>query len=144
MTTSLLDVTYIDDIYFPDKETHIAHVKRVLAKFLTNQLYVKGEKCEFHVAGVAFLGYIIEPERVLMDQDKVTAIANWPAPQTIKELQRFIGFANFHRRFIRGFSIIASSLTALLKKAPKILQWNFAVVQVFEHLKATLTSLPIL
>lgn len=56
------------------------------------------------------------PRRVFMDQDKVTAITNWPIPTKIKDLQQLLGFANFYQRLIQGFSIIASSLTALLKK----------------------------
>lgn len=83
-----------------------------------NQLYVKGKKCEFHVTKTTFLGYIIGQEGVAMDRDKVNAVTSWPTPVNIKDVQRFIWFANFYRRFIQGFSTIAPPLTALLKNKP--------------------------
>lgn len=76
-----------------------------------------------------------------MDQDKVIAVKNWPIPTTTKEQQRFLGF---YRRFIRGFSSIAAPLMSLLKKGPKKLHWNTLFNQVFEYLKKTFTSAPIL
>lgn len=63
----------------------------------------------FHVPKVAFLGYIIRPEGVLMDQNEVAAVMNWPVPTRVKELQRFLGFA-FYLCFIQGFSILVQYL----------------------------------
>ncbi|KAK3570829.1 hypothetical protein QTP86_027643 [Hemibagrus guttatus] len=71
----------------------------------------KAEKCAFHQSSVHFLGYIIDRSGVRMDERKVAAVRDWPLPTTIKELQRFLGFANFYRRFIRGYSSITSPLT---------------------------------
>ncbi|XP_053085639.1 uncharacterized protein LOC128317488 [Pangasianodon hypophthalmus] len=116
------------------------HVRQALVWLLENQLYVKGEKCKFHVPKSSFLGYIISSEDVYMDQDKVTAITNWPVPTTVKELQRFLGFANFYRRYIRGFSNIALPLTSLLKKGPKKLHWNPSANQVFKCHEEAFTS----
>lgn len=121
-------ITYIGNIliYSTDNETHAAHVKQVLAKFLSKQLHIKGEKCEFHVARITFIGYIIGREGLLIDQ--FLALPNWPTLKTVKELQCFLGFTNFYRRFIQGYSIIASPLTTLLKIDPRscsgILQWT--------------------
>ena len=80
---------------------------------MENRLLVKAEKCEFHVPSVAFLGFIISQGRVEMDPGKVTAVTDWPTPTNRKQLQRFLGFANFYRRFIRNYSHIAAPLTAL-------------------------------
>ena len=80
---------------------------------MDNSLYVKAEKCEFHVPAVSFLGYIIAKNCLQMDPAKVSAVTSWPVRETRKQLQRLLGFANFHRRFIRGFSSIASLLSAL-------------------------------
>lgn len=107
---------------------------------LTTKLYVKGNKCKFHVSRISFLGYIKSTESVFTDQDKVTAVTNSPVPTTVKELQRFLGFTNFNRKFICWFSIIASPLTFLLKKGPKKLKWNTSKNQAFEWLMEDFTS----
>ncbi len=90
-------LVYVDDILvFSDSfDEHIQHVRAVLKRLMQHQLYVKAEKCEFHQTQVAFLGYVISQEGVAMDDNKVKAVVNWPQPRTLKELQRFLGFANF-------------------------------------------------
>ena len=94
---SLTGYTYIDDIliYSPTWSDHVSQVRQVLARLLHHRLYVKAEKCEFHQTEVRFLGYILDARGSRMDQNKVAAVADWPRPQSIKELQRFLGFANF-------------------------------------------------
>jgi hypothetical protein len=106
---------YIDDILIFSRSLaeHKLHVRQVLQRLLENRLFVKAEKCEFHVPSVAFLGFIISQGRVEMDPGKVTAVTDWPTPTNRKQLQRFLGFANFYRRFIRNYSHIAAPLTAL-------------------------------
>ncbi|KAK3539827.1 hypothetical protein QTP70_013334 [Hemibagrus guttatus] len=79
-----------------------------------------------------------------MDEGKVTAIRNWPAPTTVKELQRFLGFANFYRRFIRNYSSIANPLTSLLRNKPKSLAWSPATEETFNTLKKAFTTAPLL
>lgn len=79
-----------------------------------------------------------------MEETKVNAVREWPQPTTVKELQRFIGFANFYRRCIRGFSQIAVPLTSLIKKGTHKLRWDNAAEQAFIKLKAAFTSAPIL
>ncbi|MGL5934475.1 MAG: RNase H-like domain-containing protein, partial [Cetobacterium sp.] len=104
----------------------------------------KREKCEFHLTKIAFLGYIISADGVAMDDHKVKAVLNWPRPTTLKELQRFLGFANFYRRFIRQFSSVASPLTAMVKKGSHRLTWSPSALQAFQDLKLRFTSAPIL
>ncbi len=79
-----------------------------------------------------------------MDQGKVTAVAEWPTPQTIKELQRFLGFANFYRRFIKGFSLLTVPLTTLLRGKSKSLSWSFNAHEAFDSLKTAFSTAPIL
>ncbi|KAL0175487.1 hypothetical protein M9458_027817, partial [Cirrhinus mrigala] len=104
---------YIDDIliYSRNKAEHRQHVQQVLHKLREHQLFLKLEKCEFHQPSVQFLGYVISAEGVQMDQGKIQAI-----PGTVKELQRFLGFANFYRQFIRNYSIITAPLTSLQRE----------------------------
>ncbi len=139
-------VAYIDDIliYTKSEAEHINHVKVVLSRLLENQLYVKAEKCEFHVNQTSFLGYHISHDGVKMDGLKVQAVTEWPQPTTVKELQRFLGFANFYRRFIRHYSTVASPLTSLLKGKPTKLRWTKEATEAFIALKERFTSAPIL
>lgn len=95
-------IIYIDDIliYSDTFAQHVQQVRAVLQRLIQQQLYAKLEKCEFHQTSTSFLGYIISAEGVAMDDNKVQAVVSWPRPTTVKELQRFLGFANFYRRFI--------------------------------------------
>ncbi|MGL5583251.1 MAG: reverse transcriptase/ribonuclease H family protein, partial [Cetobacterium sp.] len=139
-------IVYIDDIliYSHHQEEHITHVKLVLQKLREHQLYLKLEKCEFHTPSVQFLGYVIDPDGVKMDQGKVEAITHWTLPKTIKELQRFLGFANFYRRFIHNYSMLSSPLTSLLRNRPKSLSWDDTATNAFHQLKLAFKSAPIL
>lgn len=109
-------IAYIDNIltYSPSCESHVSHLKQVLSCLLANEIYLKGENCEFHVSSVTFLGYIISPEGVDMVPSKVSAVIVWPILQSVMDLQCFLGFANFYWHFICGFSTAAMSLTSLL------------------------------
>ncbi len=139
-------LVYIDDILvFSDSlDEHIHHVRAVLKRLIQHQLYVKVEKCEFHQTKIAFLGYVISQEGVAMDDNKVRAVVDWPQPRTLKELQRFLGFANFYRRFIRSFSSVSAPLTSLTKRATSQLPWSTEAGQAFQELKDRFTSAPIL
>ncbi len=90
---------YLDDIliFSSSLQEHVQHVRRVLQRLLENGLFVKAEKCTFHAQSVPFLGFIVSPEGVRMDPDRVKAVVNWPTPDSRKALLRFLGFANFYR-----------------------------------------------
>ncbi|KAL0157229.1 hypothetical protein M9458_048475, partial [Cirrhinus mrigala] len=139
-------IVYIDDIlvYSENLQDHIQHVRAVLKRLIQNQLYAKLPKCAFHLSTVSFLGYIISAEGVTMDDNKVSAVLQWPRPQAIKDLQRFLGFANFYRRFIRGFSQVAAPLTSLTRNGSNKLAWTSSSERAFQDLKARFTSAPIL
>ncbi len=113
-------IVYIDDIliYSRNQAEHRHHVEQVLQKLREHHLYLKLEKCEFHRHTIQFFGYVISPQGVQMDNNKLQAIRDWPIPSTVKELQRFLGFANFHRRFIRAFGSITAPLTSMLRQKP--------------------------
>ncbi len=137
---------YLDDIliFSGSLEEHEGHVSRVLQRLLDNHLYMKPEKCEFHVTQAQFLGFIITPGHVEMEPKKVEAVLNWPIPTTVKEVQRFIGFANFYRRFITNFSSVVAPLTALTKGGGIKIHWGPEAAGAFEGLKRRFTSAPIL
>ncbi len=103
----------------------------------------KAEKCVFHAQSVPFLGYIVSVEGMRMDPDRVQAVVDWPTPDSRKALQRFLGFANFYRRFSRSFSQLAAPLTALTSiKTP--FRWSSAAEAAFTKLKGCFVSAPIL
>ncbi|KAL0188100.1 hypothetical protein M9458_015199, partial [Cirrhinus mrigala] len=128
-------IVYIDDILiFSDtRDQHVQHRRVVLQRLIENQLYAKFKKCEFHQTS----------EGVAMDEKKVNAVLRWPQPSTIKELQCFLGFPNFYRRFIRGFSTITAPLTSMLGGGRQRLTWSPAS-EAFQNLKERFTSAPIL
>jgi len=98
-------VVYLDDIliYLESEEEHIELVKKVQAKLEEHQLAVWVTKSVFHVETVKFLGYIVGIDGVTIRERKVESVMNWRALQWVKEVQIFIGFANFYQQFIKDF-----------------------------------------
>lgn len=104
---------------------------------------MKGEKCEFHVQTVPFLGFIVEQRQLRADPAKIKAVVDWPVPKNWKEHQGFLGFANFYRKFIRNFSKVALLLTSLTSPKQQY-RWSPSAQQAFEDLKQLFSSAPIL
>ncbi|KFY32643.1 hypothetical protein V493_00008 [Pseudogymnoascus sp. VKM F-4281 (FW-2241)] len=121
-------VVYLDDIlvYSKTEEEHVEHVKLVLAKLKARQLLLKPEKCDFHKQEVEFLGHLVGTKGVRMDPKKA-----------------FLGFANFYRRFIAGYSKIAQPLTELTRK-DLAFNWSDKAEAAFQELKTKFTEAPIL
>ncbi|KAK3535068.1 hypothetical protein QTP70_003033 [Hemibagrus guttatus] len=139
-------LVYINDIliYSQSMAEHRPHVAEVLQCLRNYQLFLKAEKCVFHQSSIQFLGYVIDHSDIRMDEKKVAAVRNWPIPTTVKDLQRFLGFANFYWQFIQDYSSITSPLTSLLRNKPKSLTWNPAATQAFDKLKTAFTTAPLL
>ena len=107
---------YSDDIliYSETEEEHRIHVRKVFDRLLSAGLFLDIDKSEFSVKRVHFLGYIIEAGHgVSLDPKKLDAVRTWATPKTVKEIRGFLGFVNYFRRFIKGFSGIAKPLTDL-------------------------------
>jgi hypothetical protein len=138
-------VVYLDDIliYSSSPDLHIAHVKAVLEKLMEAQLSLKLEKCEFSVRQVQFLGFVISPQGIEMDPEKISAVLLWPKPQNARDIQVFLGLANFYRRFIKNFSKIAQPLTAMLKKNATF-HWNADTDIAFLRIKEQMVMGPVL
>ena len=144
-------LAYIDDIliFSEREEDHEEHVRKVLERLLAAGLYCKLEKCEFSTRRVGFVGYVITPEGVSMEDDRVATVRDWPAPRSHKEVQIFLGFANFYRRFISKYSKITRPMTDLLLggKAGKFFgkfEWTPEADRAFKELKEAFTTAPIL
>ena len=92
---------------------------------------------------VEFLGVVISPKGVEMQKEKVEGVLSWPAPKNVKKVQKFLGLANYYRRFIKNFARIAAPLHVLVRKEQKW-KWKKEQEEVFERLKAMFTIEPIL
>ena len=128
-------IMYLNNIliYSEDMESHQQHVREVLHHLQLHGLFAKPEKCEFHSDSVEYLGYRLSPE----------GFSDWPEPRKVKDIQSFLGFANFYRQFIFNYSDIVVPLTRLTRKdAP----WNFSedCRRSFNALKHAFTTAPIL
>lgn len=136
---------YMDDvlIYSDNLQEHKQHIRMVLSRLGEAGLQIDISKCEFHKEEVQYLGMIVGRNGVRMDPAKVTAIQSWPRPQGKKDVQSFIGFANFYRRFIKGFSEIAAPLTSLTG-GNSVWQWTPECEEAFENLKQLFCTAPIL
>jgi Reverse transcriptase (RNA-dependent DNA polymerase) len=112
-------VVYLDDILIFTKtlEEHQEVVHKVVALLQLHNLSLKPEKCEFEKTSVKYLGVVISQDSVMMDPAKVARVSEWPTPTTKKEVQSFLGFVNFYRRFIEGFSHLARPLFNLTKNS---------------------------
>ena len=132
---------YLDDIliYSDDEIEHALHVKQVLVKLREAGLQADITKCAFGVTEVPYLGLIVTTKGVKMDPAKIDTVINWPAPVNVRDVQSFLGFANFYRRFVFGFSKIASPLTNLTKKGTKF-SWTSDCQQTFNTMKKAFTS----
>jgi hypothetical protein len=138
-------VVFIDDILIFSKtmEEHEEHLRLVLEKLRSNQLYAKFSKCEFWLTEVAFLGHVISAGGVSVDPDKVKDVLNWMPPTTVLEIRSFLGLVGYYRRFIKDFSKTAKPMTKLLEKN-KAFEWTRECQASFEEIKKRLTSSPVL
>ena len=138
-------IVYLDDIliYSRDMDSHQQHVREVLCHLQLHGLFAKPEKCEFHSDSVEYLGYQLSPEGLTMSPDKIQTISDWPEPHKVKDIQSFLGFANFYCHFIFNYSDIVVPLTWLTQKDT---HWNFSesCCQSFNVLKKAFTTVPIL
>jgi hypothetical protein len=138
---------YVDDVLiYTDGtlEEHREHVRKVLGKLDSAGLQLDIEKCEFEVTRTKYLGFIIiAGEGISMDPAKIEAIVSWESPSSVKGVQSFIGFANFYRKFIRGFSEIAKPITDLVRKDVPF-KWTREAELAFVAMKKLFTTGPLL
>ena len=136
---------YIDDIlvYSDNLLDHRTHVSLVLQALMDAGLQLDIKKCEFEVQEVPYLGMIVSTSGVRMDPKKVECISNWEEPANVKDVQAFLGFANFYRRFINRFSKIVKPLVALTRKNV-VFNFSPACQKSFKLLKDAFTSAPAL
>ena len=138
-------MVFIDDILVNsrDEQEQEQHLKLVLQILREKKLYAKLSKCDFWLKEVSFLGHIVSAEGIRVDPAKIEAMVNWTPPRSVTEVRSFLGLAGYYRRFMKGFSVIASPLTKLLKKGVKF-EWTNKYQNSFEQLKEMLVEAPVL
>jgi len=137
--------TFIDDVLVgtETEEGHDELVEEILRRLEEHDLYVKPEKCKWKVQEVGFLGVVIGPDGIKMEKEKVRGILEWPTPKCIKDVQKFLGLANYYRRSVKDFTEIARPMHRLVQKQEK---WNWGAEQeeAFRRLKEIFMLEPVL
>ena len=138
-------IVYLDDvlIYSDSLEQHKRDVRNIINAIYQSGMRLKPSKCEFPQTETEYPGFIVSQEGIKVDSIKTKAIRTWKTATKKKEIQSFLGFCNFYRRFIEGFSKIAKPLYQLTEKDQK---WEFGTKQqeAFKELIHKLTHAPIL
>ncbi|KAJ9511436.1 hypothetical protein QJQ45_029906 [Haematococcus lacustris] len=142
-------LVYLDDILVMSKsvDEHLKHLRKVFDLLRLNKLYAKQSKCEFMRTTLKFLGHVIFAGAIAVDPEKIKSISSWPVPQSLQQLQSFLGAANFVRKFVHNFSVLAAPLTDLCGKAGDTFLWqNWPAdeLKAFASLKAVVAQVPML
>jgi len=136
---------FVDDVLVGTEmeEGHNEIVEEVLKQLEENNLYVKPEKCVWKVRKIGFLGVIIGPNGIEMEKEKVDGVLSWPEPKNAKDIRKFLGLANYYRRFIKDFAQVARPMNILTRKDVKW-QWGEEQQKAFDELKRIFTTKPVL
>jgi hypothetical protein len=138
-------ISFLDNIliYSNNPKEHQEHVKAIMVTLKEAGLYLKVDKCKFCQQEVKYLGLIVRVNRIRMDHEKVKAVKELEAPGKLEEVQAFLGFANFHQRFIRNYSRVVQLLTKLTKKLVPFLSGPNPK-RAFTKLMEAFTTAPVL
>jgi len=138
-------IAYMNDIliYSNSKKKHTQHVHQILKRLRVVELQIDIEKCEFSVIEIKYLNLIIITHEIKMNSEKINVIMNWAASRDVKDVQSFLSFVNFYRRFIKKFSKLIDSLTALIRKDQSF-NWTQKCQFAFDRLKQTFITVSIL
>ena len=138
-------MVYLDDILIFGicLKEHRQLVKEVLKRLQFNDLYAKAEKYFFEQSSIKYLDIIISENKVQMDKEKLSGVLEWPVLTKVKQVQAFLGFANFYHRFIENFTKISKPLSNLTKK-DSTWTWGKEQQNAFEMLKKAFTMVLVL
>lgn len=137
---------YVDDLIIwttGSFDDHLQHIKTVFDRLRQYHIRLKLKKCIFAAKSLKYLGFNITPDGIAADKKFLDAINNFPQPKTIRNVQQFLGLANFIRHYVKDFAKIARPLTDLLQK-PQKFRWEKTQQQAFDFLKNALLSPPVL
>lgn len=134
-------IVYLDDllVFSQDIEQHKQHLNTVLERLRQHQFYAKKSKCEFFRSKIDFLGHTISQGYISTQQEKIAALHNWPMPTTLKSLQRFLGFTNYYRKFVKNYAHITAPLYNICSSKVKF-KWEQQHTTAFQEIIAALES----
>ncbi len=140
-----LVMCYVDDVIIATGtvDKHIEGIREVLSCLRRAGLKCKPSKCEFLKCSIKYLGRIVDKEGVRSDPESVETVMDWGRPRNKRELQNFLGFANYYREFIRNHSELVEPMNRLIKKGLDF-EWNEEAQKAFELTKVELRSAPVL
>jgi RNase H-like domain found in reverse transcriptase/Reverse transcriptase (RNA-dependent DNA polymerase) len=124
-------------------QRHRIYVKRILAKLMEHNLFLKPEKCAFEQPSIKFLGIWITQGEVQMDDTKVEKVRNWKPPTNVTEIRKFLGFTGYYWYFIKDYSKIAQPLLQLTHLS-STWHWNEDEQTAFETLRQAMINKPVL
>jgi len=132
---------FIDDVTIrtESKKGHDELVAEVIKRLEENDIYIKPEKCKWKVREVGFLGVVIGTDGIKMKEVKVKGVLDWPTLKCVKDVQKFLGLANYYCQFIEGFASIARPLHDIVKKDQKW-DWTEKQEKAFRELKEWFTK----
>ena len=138
-------LVYLDDIIVFGKtfDEHLSRLEEVLNRLIKAGLKLKVKKCHMLKAQVEFLGFVVSPNGVETDYNKIKEVREWPVPTNVTQVKSFLGLCSYYRRFVRGFSQIAAPLNRLTQKDQEF-QWTGECQLAFDNLKCCLTKAPVL
>lgn len=141
---------YIDDILVAScsEEEHLKHLKLVFQRLVDFGLVINVSKCHFGKSEVKFLGYLVSSAGIVPLPEKVEAIRQFPKPQNVRQLRRFLGMLNFYRRFTQKAAKFQAPLNDCLR-GPKVLNstpviWNPELSEAFDHCKESIAQAALL
>lgn len=137
-------IAYLDDVLVlgTDVDNHLKRLREVFLRFRRFKLKLKPKKCQLFQVKVPFLGRIVSKDGVQVDPEKVIAVKKYPLPRNTKEVERFLGFVNYHREFIPNYAERSHRLYQLTGKNE--FEWTDEHTDAFNDLIAALTSTPVL
>jgi len=132
---------FVDDVLVGTKteEGHNEIVEEILKRLEKNDLYVKPEKCVWKTRKIGFLGVVIRPNGIEMEAEKVEGVLGWPEPKNVKDVRKFLGLANYYRRFIKDFTRVVRPMNMLMRKDEKW-RWGEKQQKAFNKLKQVFTT----
>ncbi|KAL4366463.1 hypothetical protein GQ457_05G035950 [Hibiscus cannabinus] len=135
---------FLDDILiYSRKWQHVKHVKIIHGILRNHGFVAKKSKCIFGQESIEYLGHVISEKGLAVEQGKVEAIRKWPEPKRIKEVRGFLGLIGYYRRFIRGFTSLATPIKDLLRKWEQF-EWTQEAQMAFSSLKEQLSNTTVL
>jgi len=136
---------FVDDVLVgtETEEGHDEIVEEILRRLEENNLYIKPEKCVWKVRKIRFLGVVTGPKGIEIEEEKVDRVLSWPEPKNVKDIRKFLGLANYYRRFIKDFAQVARPINVLTRKDIKW-QWGVEQQKAFDKLKRVFTIKPVL